>query len=65
MTTVGRCSTHFSPTWPTSGGSCGFKGYPYRYVTVDDHDYWTTQASGTGGTIINRKPSADAGWDPE
>jgi hypothetical protein len=41
-----------------------YKGHPYRYVTVDDHDYWTTCASGAG-TIVNRKPSSEAGWDPE
>jgi hypothetical protein len=42
-----------------------YKGYPYRYVTVDDLDYWTTVASGDSGAIINRKPSSEAGWDPE
>ncbi len=41
-----------------------YGGYPYRYVTVDDHDYWTTWAEGAG-YIVNRKPSVDAGWDPE
>jgi hypothetical protein len=41
-----------------------YKGRPYRYVTVDDHDYWTTFAPGAG-YIINRKPSGEAGWDDE
>jgi hypothetical protein len=31
---------------------------------VDDFDYWTTHSE-DAGTIINRKPSAQAGWDPE
>jgi hypothetical protein len=34
-------------------------------VTVDDHDYWTTVARGDSGATINRKPSSEAGWDPE
>ena len=41
-----------------------YKGYPYKHVTVDDFDYWTTWAD-NAGTIINRKPTAEAGWDPE
>jgi len=40
--------------------------YDPRPFIEDDHDYGTTWARGPGaGYIINRKPSADAGWDPE
>jgi hypothetical protein len=41
-----------------------YTGHPFRYVTVDDHDNWTTWAEGAG-YIVNRKPSVDAGCDPE
>ena len=39
-----------------------FKGYPYKTIAVDDHDYWLTWGRDCG-TIINRKPSSEAGWD--
>jgi hypothetical protein len=32
-----------------------FKGHPYRYVTVDDHVYWTTSSPYGAGRIINRR----------
>ena len=38
-----------------------YKGYPYRSVSVDGWDYWTTWAS-SACYIINRKRSAVAGW---
>ena len=41
-----------------------YKGYPYRHITVEGYDYWLTWADNCG-TIINRKPTAAAGWDPE
>ena len=31
-------------------------------IPVDAHDYWLTHG-GDAGSIINRKPSAEAGWD--
>jgi hypothetical protein len=31
-------------------------------VTVDGFDYWLTWGA-DAGAIINRKPSAEAGWD--
>jgi hypothetical protein len=37
---------------------------PYRYVTVGAFDYWTTWAE-NAGAIIDRRPSAEAGWGPE
>jgi hypothetical protein len=33
-------------------------------VTVDGWDYWLTH-TGDAGWIVNRKPSAEAGWDEE
>ena len=39
-----------------------FKGYPYKTIAVEDHDYWLTWGRDCG-TIINRKPSPEAGWD--
>ena len=39
-----------------------FEGYPYRMITLDDHDYWLTWGQDCGA-IINRKQSTDAGWD--
>lgn len=45
-----------------SGRVRRYRGYPYRSVTVDGFDYWLTWAD-DAGAIINRKPSADAGWD--
>jgi hypothetical protein len=39
-----------------------YKGYPYKTIAVDDHDYWLTWGQDCG-TIINRKPSPEAGWD--
>jgi hypothetical protein len=44
------------------GATRVFKGYPYRTIAVDDHDYWLTWGQDCG-TIINRKPSSEAGWD--
>jgi hypothetical protein len=41
-----------------------YKGYDYPTVTVDDFDYWLTRGNDSGW-IINRKPSAEAGWDEE
>ena len=41
-----------------------YEGYPYRHVSVDGWDYWLTWADGAG-TIINRKPSDEAGWDDQ
>ena len=39
-----------------------FRGYPYRYVEVDESTYWLTRGEGAG-YIVNRKPTVDAGWD--
>jgi hypothetical protein len=39
-----------------------YRGGRYFCRTVDDHDYWLTHA-GSAGWIVNRKPSAAAGWD--
>ena len=44
------------------GATRVYKGYPYRTIAVDDHDYWLTWGRDCG-TIINRKPSSEAGWD--
>jgi hypothetical protein len=44
------------------GGTRFFKGYPYKTITLDDHDYWLTWGRDCGA-IINRKPSTEAGWD--
>jgi hypothetical protein len=41
-----------------------YRGHDYRAVTVDDFDYWLMR-SNDAGWIINRKPSAEAGWDEE
>ena len=44
------------------GGTRFLKRYPYRTITLDDHDYWLTWGQDCGA-IINRKPSTEAGWD--
>jgi hypothetical protein len=41
-----------------------YAGKPYRYVEVDGFTYWTTWGGGAR-TIVNRKPTAQAGWDDE
>jgi hypothetical protein len=41
-----------------------YEGYDYPTVPVDDFDYWLTRGNDSGW-IINRKPSAEAGWDEE
>ena len=35
------------------GGTRFFKGYPYRTITLDEHDYWLTHA-GAAGWIVRR-----------
>jgi hypothetical protein len=47
-----------------SGPIRRYRAGRYHCVTVDEHDYWLTHA-GSDGWIINRKPSAEAGWDEE
>lgn len=39
-----------------------YQGTPYRYVELDGFTYWSTWG---GGRLINRKPTASAGWDEE
>ena len=39
-----------------------FKGYTYKTIAVEGHDYWLTWGRDCG-TIMNRKPSSEAGWD--
>ncbi len=39
-----------------------YKGYPYRYVEIDEFTYWLTRAE-DAGWIINRKLTTEAGWD--
>ena len=39
-----------------------FRGYPYRYVEIDEFTYWLTRAE-DAGYIVNRKLTVDAGWD--
>jgi hypothetical protein len=39
-----------------------YRGGRYHCVTVDDWDYWLTHA-GADGWIVNRKRSAEGGWD--
>jgi hypothetical protein len=41
-----------------------WRGGRYHCLTVDERDYFLTHA-GAAGWIINTKPSASAGWDPE
>jgi hypothetical protein len=41
-----------------------YRGGRYHCATVDGWDYWLTH-SGAGGWIVNRKPTAQAGWDAE
>jgi hypothetical protein len=36
-------------------------GHSYRSVDLDGYSYWIMQI----GTVINRKPLEDAGWEPE
>jgi hypothetical protein len=38
------------------------QGGRYHCVTVEGWDYWLTHA-GADGWIVNRKRSAEAGWD--
>jgi hypothetical protein len=45
-----------------SGPIRRYRGGRYHCVTVDGWDYWLTHA-GADGWIINRKRSAEAGWD--
>jgi hypothetical protein len=56
----------FARTMPDAlirtGETQHYRGWAHRSVTVDDFDYWLTWA-GDAGHIINRKPSAEAGWD--
>ncbi len=40
-----------------------YRGGRYVWVTVGEWDYWLTHA-GRDGWIINRKRTAEAGWDP-
>jgi hypothetical protein len=40
-----------------------FEGYHYRYLEIDEFTYWLTHGVGAG-SIINRKLTVDAGWDP-
>jgi hypothetical protein len=47
-----------------SGPIRRYRGGRYHCVTVDDHDYFLTHA-GDAGWIVNRKPTATAGWDAE
>jgi hypothetical protein len=51
-------------TFVRSGSIRRDKGRRYFCVTVDEWDYFLTHA-GAAGWIVNRKPSAEAGWDPE
>ena len=46
-------------TWSAATGAAATTG-----ITVEDFDYWLTHG-GTGGWIVNRKPTAEAGWDAE
>jgi hypothetical protein len=45
-----------------SGPIRRYKGGRYHCVSVDEWDYFLTHAGGDGW-IVNRKPSASAGWD--
>jgi hypothetical protein len=45
-----------------SGPIRRYRGGRYHCVEVDQWAYWLTHA-GTGGWIVNRKRSAEAGWD--
>ena len=45
-----------------SGPIRRYRGGRYHCVTVDGWDYWLTHA-GADGWIVNRKRSAEAGWD--
>ena len=39
-------------------------GGRYFCVTIDEYDYWLTHG-GDAGWIVNRKRTAEAGWDAE
>lgn len=41
-----------------------YAGRQYHYVEVAQQTYWLTWGGGARW-IINRKPTAEAGWDPE
>lgn len=43
-----------------SGEKRRFRGRPYHTVVIDGWSYWMTWAA---GPILNRKKSAEAGWD--
>ena len=47
-----------------SGPIRRYRGGRYHCVTVDGFDYWLTHG-GADGWIVNRKPTAEAGWDAE
>jgi hypothetical protein len=47
-----------------SGRLRTFRGHRYRTVEVEERTYWLTWGRG-GGHIVNRKPTAEAGWDDE
>lgn len=47
-----------------SGPIRRYRGGRYFCVEVDDMTYFLTHA-GAAGYIVNRKPTARAGWDPE
>jgi hypothetical protein len=47
-----------------SGPIRRYRGGRYHCVTVEGFDYWLTHG-GSGGWIVNRKPTAEAGWDGE
>jgi hypothetical protein len=41
-----------------------FQGHRYRTVEVDERTYWLTWGRG-GGHIVNRKLTAEAGWEDD
>jgi hypothetical protein len=41
-----------------------YKGWRYWTLSLDGHDYWLTWAGGAG-RVINRKPTAEAGWEDD
>ncbi len=41
-----------------------YRGGRYFCVTVDEYDYWLTHGGGDGW-LVNRKRTAEAGWDAE
>jgi hypothetical protein len=47
-----------------SGPIRRYRSGRYHCVTVDGFDYWLTHG-GADGWIVNRKPTAEAGWDAE